>query len=214
MRFIHARKADFSRIANRAQDEYSADDLRQETWLMMDSFERKLGRSIDFDGPHDQHQVLGWVFNEFVKYSDKIIRSAVRLDMYWEDKEKDSKAFVFENLLADDSADPFKRLQVSETIDEFWGGVLQSYSQLTAYIILLDRVGSSQKDLAKYLGVVVGTLRLRFLAVRIHAGRQPSLFDGLQKIGFDFHPLIASARARHQWVGLIDNQYGLNFRFR
>lgn len=210
-RFIFACKSDFSRIAYKTQGEYSADDLTQEVWLMVDSIERKLGRPIDFDDPHDQNQVLGWVFNEFVKYCDKTIRSAVKLDKYWEDDGEDSKAFVFESMLADDNADPFSQLQAAEQVDEFWDGVLQSYSQLTAYIILLDRVGGARKDLAKYLGLLLNTLRGRLQRAKAHALRQPSLFDGVQKIGLDFLPLIARGFTNSMPIHLTGDQYEWSF---
>ena len=210
-RFILARKSDFSRIAYRTQGEYSADDLAQEVWLMVESIEVKLGRPIDFDSPSDQHQVLGWVFNQCVKYCDKTIRSAIKLDKYWESEESDFMSHVFDGMMADDGADPFKQLQAAEEIDEFWDAVLKSYSQLTAYIILLDRVGGAQKDLAQYLGVLLNTLRERLLRAKAHAFKQPSLFDGVQKIGLDFLPLTARGFANSMCVHLIGDQYEWSF---
>ena len=210
-RFILARKSDFSRIAHRTQGEYSADDLAQEVWLLVDSIEGKLGRPIDFDSPSDQRQVLGWVFNQCVKYCDKTIRSAIKLDKYWEDEESDFMSHVFDGMMADNGADPFKQLLAAEEIDEFWDAVLKSYSQLTAYIILLDRVGGAQKDLAEYLAVVLGTLRRRLQRAKAHTLRQPSLFDGVQKIGLDFLPLIARGFASPMSIHLIGNQYEWSF---
>ena len=94
-----------------------------------------------------------------MRYKDKTVRFAIKLDKYWEDPESESKTFVFESLLVDEGANPSMQLQLRERADEFWDEVLKSYSQQTAYIILIDRVGDAQSVLAKFLGVALATLR-------------------------------------------------------
>ena len=190
LRFIRDRQSDFSRLARQTQSEYTAEDIGQEMWLMADSIEAKLGRALDFDSNTDRAHILGWLYNEFVRYKDKTVRFAIKLDKYWEDPESESKTFVFESLLVDEGANPSMQLQLRERADEFWDEVLKSYSQQTAYIILIDRVGDAQSVLAKFLGVALATLRQRIQRAIVHARCQPSLFDGVQKISRDFLPLI------------------------
>ena len=210
-RFIHECRSDFSRIAYRTQGEYSPDDLMQEAWLIAGLIEKKLGRPVDFDDFDDRNQLMAWTFNEFVKFSDKSMRSAVKLDMYWDEESSDFMSYLFEGILKDESADPLKQLQAAEEMDEFWSEILQSYSQLTAYIILLDRFGGAQKDLAQYLGLLANTLRERVNRAKAHACRQLSLFDGVQQIELDFLPLISRKLMTPIFTHIIADQYELSF---
>lgn len=211
LRFIHERKSDFSRIAFKTQGEYSSDDLTQEVWLIAGLIEKKLGRPVDFDDFDDRNQVMAWTFNKFVKFSDKSMRSAVKLDMYWDEEPSDSMSYVFEGVLKDEGADPLKQLQAAEEVDEFWSGILQSYSQLTAYIILLDRFGGAQKDLAEYLGLLANTLQERVNRARAHACRQSSLFDGVEQIELDFLPFISRKLMTPIFTHIIADQCELSF---
>lgn len=55
----------------------------------------------------------------------------------------------------------------------------KSFSQYSAYVVLLERFGTNVLRLTEYLSVSLGTLRKRIEDAREQAGRQPSMFDGV-----------------------------------
>lgn len=66
-----------------------------------------------------------------------------------------------------------------------------SYSQASAYVILLCRFDWDAGELAAHLRIVVQTLLSRLRCFGAWTSWQASLFDGLQTIALDFEPTKA-----------------------
>ena len=79
--------------------------------------------------------------NRFVKYADKAVRNAVKLDRDWDNEDGERAGAVLARLLtAPLDSDPQMRLQLHEERQELGAIVRHSYSEAAAYVLLLVRV--------------------------------------------------------------------------
>jgi hypothetical protein len=187
--FSRDRRNDLKRIAYATRGEMSADDLTSEAWLLGLEIEEKLGRPFDFTSPLDQDRLLAWMHNRFVKYADKSVRHAIKLDTGWDDDAEDSAgARISRMLLAPDGTDPLKHHVAQEEGMELLQAARRSYSQAAAYVILLVRSEWDMRALAADLWLGVTTLRRRMGAAAEIVKHQPALFDGVEEIPLDFVP--------------------------
>ena len=83
-RFRTKRRSDLSRIARATRGEYTADDLTSESWILADTIASRRGWEFDWDSEDDQETILGWMHSEFVRFADKSVRFAVKLDKDWD----------------------------------------------------------------------------------------------------------------------------------
>lgn len=187
--FIIQRRSDLRRIAAQTRGEHALEDVEAEAWLIAERIAAKRGFEVRFSLRTDQELVLAWLHNELVKYADKQLRFAVKLDKGWDQEDADGVVHSMASLLAaPESFDPAKRLALLEETPNAAQVTRHSYSQASAYVILLYRFDWDASDLAHHLCMVVATLRAR---LRWHAAlmrRQPSLFGGVQTIALDFEP--------------------------
>lgn len=188
-RFLVARRSDLRRIAARTQGELSVDDLTSEAWLIAIEIGMKRGWPIDFDNEDDQDMLFAWMHNRFVKYAEKAVRFAVKLDRDWDDESGESMGAALARLLtAPLDSDPQMRQQLHDEQQELVEIVRHSYSEAAAYILLLIRVDWHLDDLASLLWIGVDALRRRLKASGLRARVQPSLFDGREVIDPEFTP--------------------------
>lgn len=190
--FIIQRRADLRRIARQTCGEHTAEDVEVEAWLIAERISTRRGFPVNFSHRADQEQVLAWLHNELVKYADKRLRYAVKLDKDWDKEDADSAVHAMARLLtAPESFDPAIALLRREDKPDPIALTQHSYSQASAYVILLCRFEWDAEELAAHLRVVVRTLlaRLRWFGAWTHW--QASLFDGLQAIAVDFEPTKA-----------------------
>lgn len=193
-RFLVARRGDLKRIAARTQGELSADDLASEAWLIAIEIGVKRDWPFDFDDEDDQDTLFAWMHNRFVKYADKAVRFAVKLDRDWEDESGESMGSALARLLTGPlDSDPQVRRQLHEERDDLLAIVRYSYSEAAAYLLLLMRLDWHMEDLAALLWISVGAARQRLRVSGLRARVQPSLFDGIETIDPDF---IAWRRVR------------------
>lgn len=180
-----------------------------EAWLIADKIGRRRGFPVDFLDKTDQEQVLGWLHNELLRYADKQIRYAVKLDKDWDKEEPDAAIHALARLLtAPEEFDPAIHLQLTQECHDPLALIQHSYSQASAYFILLDRFDWSAEELAEHLRIAVDTLRGRIKWFGAWIRHQPSLFDRIQPIDFDFNPTLARRYASrisvesgsHQWA--------------
>ena|SRR6218665_414477 len=107
---------------------------------------------------------------------------------------------------------PAIHLQLAQDGHDSLALIRHSYSQASAYFILLDRFDWSAEDLAEHLRVAVDTLRGRIKWFGAWIRYQPSLFDRLQFIEQDFNPTQAKRYAPrisvegegYQWAWVFD----------
>lgn len=132
--------------------------------------------------------------NRFVKYADKAVRFAVKLDRDWEDESGESMGSALARLLTGPlGSDPQVRRQLHEEREDLLAIFRYSYSEAAAYLLLLMRLDWHMEDLAALLWISVGAARQRLRVSGLRARVQPSLFDGIETIDPDF---IAWRRAR------------------
>lgn len=187
--FRASRWSDFRRIAGSSRGDYSADDVSNEAWLVAYEIERKRGFAVDFLNLEDQDLVICYLYNKLVNFSEKTVRYAVKLDRDWDSEDSDSPVSCLARLLtAPSHSDPFQQMQANEKLAELPAVIKHSYSQASAYVILLHRFEWDLGSLSEYLRLVLSTLRKRMVASGALVKRQPSLFDRIQSIDADFEP--------------------------
>ena len=88
-----------------------------------------------------------------------------------------------------------------------------SYSQASAYVVLLCRFDWDAEELAEHLRIVEHTLLARLRWFGAWTRWQASLFDGLQTIALDFEPAKARSLASplHEATARTDPQLAWNF---
>ena len=167
---------------------------------------------MDFSNSEDQSVVLRWLYNEVVRYTEKSVRCAVRLDKDWDLDDSESA----ESRLAALSA-PYGWHEQTELMDseEQQSAQLEvvkySYSQYSAYMILLDRFEWDEIALAEHLRLLACTVSQRVIASEGHMNRQPSIFDRIQTINRNFAPTVARDASRMQIHDSGWQQLGLAF---
>ncbi|WP_374590350.1 hypothetical protein [Aquabacterium sp.] len=195
-RFLDSRRKDLRRIAAQTCGECMIDDVCSEAWLVADEISRKRGFAVDFLNTDDQEQLLSWLYVRLVRYADKSVRYAVKLDRDWDSEDADSAAGALARLLtAPEQFDPLKRLIEEENRFDPMALIQYSYSQASAYVILLHRFDWDLANLADHLRVVVATLRTKVCASGAWMANQPSLFDRINTVELDFSPRLAKRYA-------------------
>lgn len=188
--FQASRQKDFQQIARATQGEYSAEDLENEAWVIADQIGKKRGADIDFADPDDQQLVMRWLYNEVVRYTDKNVRCAVRLDKDWDMEDSESAENRLAALLEPQSWSDWHQ---SSDFEEEQLALLKiieiSYSQFSAYMILLNRFGWDLEELADALKFALARIENRIAASHKHMSFQPSLFDRIEMVDRDFKPM-------------------------
>jgi hypothetical protein len=108
-------------------------------------------------------------------------------------------------LVASSTADPLKFLLRREAAHESEAKLAASYSQAAAYVRTLARFKYNRQEVCKYLVISDSTLKARVSAAAAVVGVQPSLFDGVCRIGPRFMPLPGPAYAVQpvQYLGSV-----------
>lgn len=209
--FFKDRAADLRRIVRAARGDVELHEVQSEAWIATEAIGKKRGYPLNLSDADDQDALLGKLYVKLVKYADKRFRYAVRLDM--EDKEdKPSLGATLARILAaPDSSDPQIALMSDQEVNEVDEAVRYSYSEATAYVLLLMRFKWSSPTLADHLRIALATLRNRFRRAAQKAQSEPSLFDGLSEIGRDFLPAIREKKAAPYSVQLVGHQHGWMF---
>lgn len=167
------------------------DDLQGEAWLAAEKMGEKRGFPVDFHNPIDQEHILARLYNKLIRFAEKHIRFAIRLDKGWESENPDSTADNLSRLLsAPESFDPAIQVVADQEVPLWLDFVRQSYSQASAYVILLNRFNWELGTLADFLKLLPATLEKRMVASGIHVRHQPSLFDRIEVINQDFSPKV------------------------
>lgn len=185
--FLETRRGDLRRIAAQTRGELSADELASESWLIAIEIGHRRQWPFDFADEDDQDTLFAWMHNRFVKYADKAIRYAVKLDRDWDNEDGERAGATLARLLtAPLQSDPQAAQQAHEEQHELFAIVRHSYSEAAAYVLLLIRVDWHIEDLAALLWVGVSALRQRLKKAGLLARVQPSLFDGVDAVDSDF----------------------------
>lgn len=212
--FLVQRRTDLRRIAYQTRGEHTAEDVEVEAWLIAERIAKKRGFPIDFTNRSDQEQILAWLHNHLVKYADKQLRYAVKLDTDWDREDADSAIHKMARLLAaPESYDPAVLLLRREEVPDPLALTRHSYSQASAYVILLSRFDWDAEELAAHLRIVVQTLVTRLRWFGAWTRWQASLFDGIQTIAGDFEATKARSFGSrlHEPTFIPDSQLAWQF---
>lgn len=195
-RFLESRRGDLRRIAARTAGEMSVDDMTSESWILAIEIGQRRGWTFDFADQDDQDTLLAWMHNRFVKYAEKAVRYAIKLDRNWDNDDGEQTGAALARLLtAPIDTDPQVRQQALEEKDDLIAVIQQSYSEASAYVLLLVRMDWHLEDLAGLLQIGQDALKQRLRASGLRVRVQPTLFDGIDRIDPDFQP-----RRRLRWV--------------
>lgn len=190
--FLATRRADLRRIAGRSRGEHTIDDVVGETWIIACDIERKRGFPVDFADTDDQDVVLSWLHNKLIGFGEKNVRFAVKLDRDWDTEDADQVTNALAGLLAaPEHFDPLVQMELDEDTFDPLALSRRSYSQASAYLILLHRFRWDLDALADRLRLAAATVRNRVIASAAWLRTQPSLFDGIHATIPDFQPTVA-----------------------
>ncbi|WP_312771243.1 hypothetical protein [Pseudoxanthomonas mexicana] len=193
--FVAARKGDLRRIAYATQGEFEIDDLIQEAWVIAVEISGEMEDPFDFSNVEHQERLLARMYVRFVRYADKTVRFAVKLDRGWDEPAEETVGATLSTVLSGpESDDPLVRGLIEDQASELMEMVRASYSQAAAYVILLSRVDWDLGDLADLIWVGRDTARRRLGRAAGLVAVQPSCFDGVEQIPEDFHPW------RRRWI--------------
>ena len=134
--FLSTRRSDLRRIAARTCGEHTVEDVSGESWLIAQEISRKRGLPIDFLNADDQELVLSWLHCRLVRFADKSVRFAVKLDKDWDNQDSEAAINALARLLtAPEQFDPLVRMLDEEEKFDPLSLVRHSYSQASAYVI-------------------------------------------------------------------------------
>ena len=185
--FLQTRKSDLRKIANRTRREAEVEDVEQEAWIAAELIERRTGSSFDFNSQSQQEYLMGWLNNEFNKFTEKTVRYATSIDQDQNRDEKHEAGSLLRHIeLLMSEADPLAEIQTIEEADYHSAAFENSYSEAIAYALLLQRYMGDAPKLAEYLCIAFCTLMKRMNRAIELLGCQPTLFDGIEKIDPDF----------------------------
>lgn len=184
--FLVKMKSSFRRIARAARHEVTEGDLQSDAWVVAHEISERRGHPVDFSEPADQDLVIRAVNLNNVRRGDWHMRKSVRID---EEREgEDGTVKWSEKLAAASTADPLKFLLKREAARENDVKFAASYSQAAAYVRVFARFKYNRKDVCSHLVVADATLTSRVSAAAAMVAVQPSLFDGIHRIGVKFLP--------------------------
>lgn len=205
--FLKAQSAALRRIASATRGDMNVEDVKQEAWLVAADIEQRRGYPVDFSDPGDQESLLKWLYCKFVRFAEKQMRYAVRLDKDWDHEDAEIAASALARLLTSPlESDPLVRLQQAEDEIDYTNIIRHSYSEASAYVLLLIRFDWDLEALALDLRVAGQTLRKRVKLCGIKAKVQPSLFDGLAIIDPTFEPRRARRISVRRLVEVVVHQ--------
>ncbi len=211
-RFFRDRAAVLRRIVWASRGEVQAGDVESEAWLIATDIGAKRGRTLDLQTHEDQETLLGALYNRLVKFTEKHLRYAVKLDTDWDKEDSTSYGAALSALLeAPAMSDPAIRALHEEQGHALVEAVRHSYSEASAYVLLLIRFEWDAPELASHLRVGLATFRHRLKRSGTKAKEEPSLFDGVEAVDRDFPETIERPVVGTQRSHLTGDQWGWAF---
>jgi hypothetical protein len=104
--FVAQRKKDLARIARRTAGEYEFEDVVGEAFVMAAEIGRRRDHAVDWSSRTDQEQVLAYLYQKLVRYEERTVRFAVRLDKSEDDENSDFVHPLVGALASDGGRDP------------------------------------------------------------------------------------------------------------
>ncbi|KXA74400.1 hypothetical protein [Bordetella hinzii] len=151
-RFVKAYRPRFKAIAGATKGDYTPEDIEGEAWLMAPIVAQKTSVALDFDDPFFRDRLAAFLYNELVKYADKTVRSALKLDRQFdgEDIAVDDHP-AMRKFAASDFCDPLQHLIAAEEVRDEPPEHEPYESRAGAYLHLLRRFDNRMRDVARHL---------------------------------------------------------------
>lgn len=176
--FKQAQLLEIRKIASLTPRRMLVDELLSEAWIVACEISDRRGEPMRLDLADEQNLLIRWLYSRFIKFvRDK--RPAESLDA----EPPGSEWSWQERLAAPESSDPLASLLGEERAEI---PDVQGFSEFAAYLALFRRFELDGNELASHLSISFNVLRKRVLLARDRAIRQPSLFDGVERVDGNF----------------------------
>ena len=113
--FLAEHAKDFARIARASREEYSADDVRNEAWLLAFDLGEKRGKPLDLKDSDDLSLLFGHLYNHCVRYGETTVRYATRLDQATAQDDDGDHHWLLDKLVAEKGEHPLSLLEALES---------------------------------------------------------------------------------------------------
>ncbi len=104
--FCQQRKKDLQRIANSTNGEQKLEDVMNEAITMAADIRSAKNITIDWLQREDQNLLISYLFQHFVRYTERHFMHATRLDHWSGDGAEDEVHPLMRTMVADEGADP------------------------------------------------------------------------------------------------------------
>lgn len=179
----------------------TADDLLSEAWLALPDLECHLGRSVNLADSGDQDRLIDWLSARHGKFPRWRSVRGISINQSRRRSGDESSESTLEDLLvAPSEFQPLTRLITLEEQPDITGIIQRSFSEFSAYLILLVRFTWNLPRLADDLAISVATLNARVLTAQDRTRVQASLFDGICTVDRDIYARASwFRRLRRRW---------------
>ncbi len=152
--FTELRRTDLQRIARHTRGEYQFGDVVNEAWVMASSLQTRDGGWFDLSNGECQEQFLSHLYQHLVRYTEKNVRHAVRLDHspIAGGHEGDMHPVAYA-LVSNEGRDPLCELLAQETRTEMERGLAAHGSLAAAYVSLLRQFDNQMSRVADHLRI-------------------------------------------------------------
>lgn len=175
--FLLKSKSRLERIARSTDSGAKAVDVHGEVWIAICALRQRLNRDLDLAQAGDGERIFSFVYSRLQRQKDWKLHFAESLDF------DDGEGLRLSEKLSDTRPD--ESLEQTESYD----ALASTYSEAFAYVVALSNFRSDHALLADHLSIAIPTLRSRMRRLNELARRQPSLFDGKQRMDENFVPL-------------------------
>lgn len=181
--------SDLRRIAGRSNGEVTVEDLQSEAWIVAHELGETGAAPTDPTDKGLHHQILARLYNRFVKFADKHLRFAVRLDEQREDEDGDRRENpVAARLAGPESDEPSQAIETRQSERNEEQLLRASFSEAVAYVRMFSNMRNERAAVCEHLAIAACTLRRRVRRAERVVTHQSSLFDGITAIAEDFIP--------------------------
>jgi hypothetical protein len=173
-RFVAQRRRKLQRIAYKTRGEHQFSDLVGEAWLIGQELMARNDVVPDFLDPSFQDLLLSHLYQHFIRYEEKNVRYAVRLDQAIEGAGQDDESHPLMYVLAsDEGRDPLAEIIERETASLAYAKLGVQHCLASAYVRLLRLFDNRMPAVADHLLISIShsyrrCAKARLLAVCQH----------------------------------------------
>lgn len=171
--FILQQKRNLQRIAYRTRGEHQLSDVISEAWVIGKELAERKGIAVDFLSASFQDLLLSQLYQHFVRYTEKTVRHAVRLDQGIGNAQESEPHPLTYALAGDPACDPLNGILEREAALSRETELSMQHSLAGAYIRLLHHFDNKMQAVADHLLISLShtyrqCAKARILAVSQH----------------------------------------------